>query len=93
MTQKISSISQFPNNPAVYALYGGRGKPHVAYVGMSNHLKTRITQHLVRRDSSVTTGVSPAALIPDHVTEVHWWEAAQFAERTVLEAAEMVYVV
>jgi hypothetical protein len=91
MTTKISSISDLPNIPAVYALYGGQGHGlYVAYVGVADKLKNRIRQHLVRRDSSVTTGTSAAGLNPDYVTEVRWWEHSTFADRYVLEAAELV---
>ena len=47
-------------------------------------------QHLVRRDSSVTTGVSAVSLNPDFVTEVQWWEHPDFAKQDVLEAAKLV---
>lgn len=42
------------------------------------------------RDSSVTTGASAVSLNPDLVTELRWWEHAQFSHRDWLEAAEMV---
>ena len=87
--RKVSSISQLPRVPAVYALYGG-DRPYVAYVGIANVLKDRIIQHLVKRDSSVATGTSASCLKPDYVTEVRWWEHLEFAQRDVLEAAERV---
>jgi hypothetical protein len=91
MTTIISSIFDLPNIPAVYALYGGQGQgSYVAYVGVADKLKNRIRQHLVRRDSSVTTGTSAAGLNPDYVTEVRWWEHSSFTNRYVLEAAERV---
>jgi hypothetical protein len=87
----ITSISHLPSSPAVYALYGGRGRSaYVAYVGIAGHLRSRIEQHLVRRDSSVATGVAAAALNPDLVTEVRWWEHPAFADRGHREAAELV---
>ena len=53
----VSPIADLPNEPAVYAMYGGSGAGlYVAYVGVASKLKQRVTQHLVRRDSSVTTG-------------------------------------
>ena len=86
-----TSISGLPNVPAVYALYGGRKqKLYVAYVGVANHLKNRIVQHLIRRNSSVTTGTSAVGLHPDYVIEVRWWEYPGFRDRAVLEAAELV---
>ncbi len=88
---EILSISELPNKPGVYALYGGQGRGlYVAYVGSAGKLKNRIIQHLVRRDSSVATGTSAVALLPDHVTEVRWWEHSTFDQRPNLEAAELV---
>jgi hypothetical protein len=63
---------------------------HPAYVGITDRLRHRIVQHLINRDSSVTTGTSAAVLNPDYVTEVRWWADAAFSERHVLEAAELV---
>jgi len=72
-------------------MYGGRGPGrYVAYVGIGQSLKPRAFQHLVRRDSSVTTGTSAVQLNPDYVTESEWWEHPDFTQRHVLEAAEMV---
>jgi hypothetical protein len=87
----VSSVSELPNRPAVYALLGGRGRTlHVAYVGIAERLKVRITQHLVTRDSSVSTRTSAVGLNPDLVSEVRWWEHAEFADRNILVAAELV---
>lgn len=88
----VTSPSDLPKVPAVYALYGGQGRArHVAYVGVaSTSLRSRIEQHLVRRDSSVTTGVSAASLNPEHVTGLAWWEREDFAEKDALHAAELV---
>jgi hypothetical protein len=48
-----------PNAPAVYAMYGGEGREYVAYVGLGDKLRRRVEQHLINRDSSVTTGTKP----------------------------------
>ncbi len=88
---KLSSISDLPNVPAVYAMYGGRDRGlYVAYIGVVSKLKPRVIQHLVKRDSSVATGTSAVMLNPDHVTELEWWEHPDFAERHILEAADLV---
>ena len=72
-------------------MYGGKGKAKdVAYVGIGGKLKQRIQQHLVLRDSSVTTGVSAVSLNPEHVTKVSWWEHQSFDGKVTLEAAELV---
>jgi hypothetical protein len=87
----LYSISHLPNKPAVYAMYGGRGRGlFVAYVGIADVLKRRIAQHLIDRNSSVTTGTAAVGLHPDHVTELRWWEHPGFDERSILEAAELV---
>lgn len=87
----VSSLSELPNLPAVYALYGGRGNTQAAaYVGVADKLRQRIRQHLLTRDSSVATGTSVVSLNPDLVTAVQWWEHADFTERVRLEAAELV---
>lgn len=90
MTIQITAINKLPKTPAVYALYGGQDQKYVAYVGMARKLRDRINQHLVRRDSSVTTGTSAASLLPDNITEVHWWEHPDFTDHFALEAAELV---
>ena len=89
--KNINSLTDLPNVPAVYAMYGGRGRGlHVAYVGIADALKRKVMQHLIKRDSSVATGTSAAALNPDYITEVSWWEHPDFSERHVLQAAELV---
>jgi hypothetical protein len=83
----VSSVSKLPNVFAVYVLYGGKDP---AYVGVTDKLRNRVEQHLVKRDSSVATQTSAVCLNPDCVTEVRWWEHTLFASRDQLEAAELV---
>ena len=91
MTPPLTSTSELPNVPAVYALYGGRGRGlYVAYVGIAKLLRGRVEQHLVRRDSSIVTGTTAVGLNPEHVTQVRWWEGPEFEKQDVLEAAELV---
>lgn len=88
---ELAAIADLPGRPAVYALYGGRGRGlHVAYVGSARDLRTRITQHLIRRDSSITTGTTVATLNADLVTQVRWWEHPTFAAESSLLAAELI---
>lgn len=88
---ELTNISGLPNVPAVYAMFGGQGRSRfVAYVGLGSKLRGRIEQHLVRRDSSVTTGVSAVSLNPEFVTEVRWWEHPDFVKKDVLEASELI---
>jgi predicted GIY-YIG superfamily endonuclease len=51
-----SDIAQAPGSPAIYAMHGGDGRRYLPYVGIGDDLRRRVTQHLVNRDSSVTTG-------------------------------------
>jgi hypothetical protein len=88
---EVTSISDLPNVPAIYAMFGGQDRSrYVAYVGLGSKLRSRVEQHLVRRDSSVTTGVSAVSLNPDFVSEVRWWEHPDFEKQDVLEAAELI---
>ena len=91
MVEKINSISGLRNSPAVYAFYGGRGRSsYVAYVGVTRVLKSRVIEHLVKRDRSVATGTTAVVLNPDFVTEVKWWEYPEFSDWKYLQAAELV---
>jgi hypothetical protein len=88
---KIPKISSLPNSPAIYALFGGKGqRKFVAYIGIADKLRQRISQHLVRRDSSIVTGTSIVSLNPDYVTALKWWEYPDFLKREYLEAAEVI---
>ena len=88
---KIPKISSLPNSPAIYALYGGKGqRKFVAYIGIADKLRQRISQHLVRRDSSIVTGTSIVSLNPDYITALKWWEYPDFSKREYLEAAEEI---
>ena len=73
MTVQIQTISSLPNLPSIYAIYAKNSKVPV-YIGQTTKLKNRITQHLVRRDSSIVTGASGYSLDPDHVKRISWWE-------------------
>ena len=87
----FDSISDLPDTPGVYALYGGSGRSrYVAYVGIAKNLRGRIDQHLVKRDSSVATGTTAACLNPDYVTEVCYWKHKKLVSRVGREAAELV---
>lgn len=88
---EFSSISDLPNVPAVYAMYGGRNRSrYVAYVGIAGDLRSRINQHLVLRDSSIATGVSAVHLNPDYVSEIRYWTHENFGDTAFREAAEII---
>lgn len=91
MTKDVQRVSRVPDVPAVYALYGGRGRSlHIAYVGIAEHLRQRLEQHLEYRNSSVTTGAGVVSVNPDLVTEVHWWTHPSFMQKIHLRAAEVI---
>ena len=86
-----SFISSLPKVAAIYAMYGGtQTRKYVAYVGITGNLKDRIIQHLVRRDSSITTGAQAVSLNPDKVTEIRWWQHEGFSDGNYRAAAETV---
>ncbi|MFC1996645.1 hypothetical protein ACFLXI_03430 [Chloroflexota bacterium] len=72
-------------------MYGGEGvHEYVAYIGIAKNLRQRIRQHLIRRDSSVTTGTTAVSLNPDYITKISWWTHDDFIDRVLLETAELV---
>ena len=87
----MSAIARLPSAPAIYAMYGGEGRSrYVAYVGIGDNLRRRVTQHLINRDSSVATGTGAVGLHADYVRAVEWWEHEAFSNRIELAAAELV---
>jgi len=92
MPLRLSSVFQkVPKAPALYAMYAGPDrKLDCVYVDVAVDLRSRLIQHFVRRDSSVTTGGSAVTLNPNLVRRVVWWTDRRFSDRTSLEAAELV---
>ena len=91
ITTAFPFVSDIPTDPALYALYGGTGRSkHVAYIGISSNLRRRIRHHFIRQDSSVVTGTSAASLDPNLVTHIEWWLHPRFAEKSFLQAAELI---
>ena len=86
---QVRNLAAVPNQAAVYAMYGKAGR-RPAYVGIAGKLRSRLRQHLVLRDSSVTTGSSLVALNPEAVRIVSWWQHPGFDDKTTREAAELV---
>lgn len=89
--KRTDSLRDLPKGPAVYALCTGSGRNRsVSYVGETNSLRHRINEHLVRKNSSVTTGQSAVQLNTEFISEILWWEDASFREKMILEAAEII---
>src|SRR5215213_6815982 len=82
LVREVRSLRELPSVPAVYAMYEQAGS-RPAYVGIANKLKTRVRQHLVLRDSSVTTGSSVVSLNPDQVRVVAWWKDRRFSDKSI----------
>jgi hypothetical protein len=88
---EAGSMSQIPAQPAVYAIMGGDApRSWVAYVGHGGDLRERLTQHFIRRDSSVVTGTQAVGLSVEHVRAVRWWEHPSFGDKAARHAAELV---
>lgn len=91
MTVSTRPAARDPAFDLAYQVQRTNGRSlSVAYVGLATKLRGRIEQHLIQRNSSVTTGVSPVSLNHDLVTEVRWWQHSQFEDQSMLEAAELV---
>lgn len=80
-----------PKWEGIYAFFeGDPDKVACAYVGESGNLNSRIKQHLVLRNSSVTTGRSVVGLRADLIRYVQWWDREDFADKARRLAAELV---
>ena len=91
MIRSFDEIKHLPQFPGIYA-FKGPNDNHGAYsyVGLSNKPRDRVSQHLLRRDSSVATGASAISLNPDKIAECHWWIHETFGSGEHLEAAELI---
>lgn len=88
----IYSVKELPIDAAVYAFYGGRGaREYVAYVGIANNLRQRAEQHLIKHDSSVTTGPSAVKLETQYISKMEWWGDRVLEGIVKREAAELVF--
>lgn len=76
------------NKPGIYVMYDKTGK--VIYVGSSKNIHKRIKQHIIRQDSSVTTGASATSLNPEKISSIHWWLHEDFFDIDRLKAAELI---
>jgi hypothetical protein len=87
----VKALNAVPKKPGLYAMYGGvPPRTWVAYVGQAGNLAQRLSQHLDRRDSSVTTGTSAVGLNVDHVALAAWWVHPAFSDKDHRLAAELI---
>lgn len=83
------SLDPIPPEPGIYAMYDRIN--NVAYVGESGDLHQRIKDHMVNRDSTAVTRLSPTMLNPDYVYRICWWQCdSEFDDRVNRQAAELV---
>lgn len=88
---KISKlIRQAPKTAGIYAMYERNGDSNAAYVGISSNLRNRLRQHMIRRDSSITTSVSAVRLEPDFIEKICWWTDDEFEDKQILRGVELV---
>lgn len=77
--KRTDSLRDLPKGSAIYALSTSSGRNRsVSYVGETNSLQHRIKEHIVKKNSSVTTGQSAVQLNTEFISEVFWWEDASF---------------
>jgi hypothetical protein len=92
MTRSFDEIKNLPQHPGIYGFKSPTDvkEGSYSYVGLSGKIRNRVTEHLLRRDSSVTTGASATSLNPDKIAECNWWCHKTFVEKEYLEAAELI---
>ena len=61
-----------------------------SYIGLSNKLRESVSQHLLKRDSSIATGSSDISLNQENIAEYHWRINESFGIREYWEAAELI---
>ena len=78
-------LSPIPTEPGVYLMYDLNEKP--TYAGQSTDLRSRLRQHFVRQDSSVT---SYGRLDLRDIASVAWWTTDQTdrAEQDLLKKSQ-----
>ena len=89
--RSFDEIKHLPQFPGIYGFKGPNDiQGNYSYIGISNRLRERVSQHLLKRDSSVATGASAISLNPDKIAECHWWIHETFGNRETLEAPELI---
>ena len=92
MTRSFDETDNLPQDPGIYGLKSPTDvkKGSYSYVGSSGKIKDRVQQHLLKRNSSVTTGASATSLNPDKIAECDWWCHKTFVDKKSREAAELI---
>ena len=88
---ETTNFADVPEWEGIYAFYDRDPRAAAcAYVGETTNLRRRMRQHLVLRNSSVTTGTSVVSLRVDLVRYVLWWDHDDFDQDDHRLAAELV---
>ncbi len=91
MTRSFDEIKHLPQFPGIYGFKRpSDNKGAYSYIGLSNKLRERVSQHFLKRDNSVSKSANEISLNPDKIEECHWWIHETFGERQYLEAAELI---
>ena len=89
--RSFEEIKNIPSFPGIYAFKGAYDRrEEYSYVGMTNNLKERVSQHLIKKDSSIVTGSSTISLNPDKICECHWWIHKKFEDKRLRSIAEQI---
>lgn len=90
----MRSFDEVKHQPQFPSIYGFKRPNYIqdnySYIGLSNKLRERVSQHLLKRESSVATVATAISLNPDKIAECHWWIHESFGAREYLEAAELI---
>ena len=89
--RSFDEIKHLPQFPGIYGFKRLNNiQDNYSYIGLSNKLRERVSQHLLKRESSVATVATAISLNPDKIAECHWWIHESFGAREYLEAAELI---
>ena len=89
--RSFDEIKHLPQFPGIYGFkWPNDIQNNYSYIGLSNKLREKVSQHLLKRESSVATVATAISLNPDKIAECHWWIHESFGAREYLEAAELI---
>ena len=82
MTRSFDELKHLPQFPGIYGFKASHDNQGAyIYIGFSSKLRERVSQHLLKRDSSVAADASAISLNPDKIVECHWWVHETFDKR------------